>query len=75
MLNFTFKAKETHIYISSLVALLYQPYLHLSYMDHTSRVEYAINPLQRMKEGSQGVEFSIISLKSRKEYDALPNWL
>lgn len=34
-----------------------------------------MDPLQRMKEGSQGVESSVIGLISNKKSDALPNWL
>ena len=67
--------KGTDSNSSSLVAILYQPYLHLSWIDHAPLVNDAIDPLQRMKEGSQGVESSVIGLISNKKTDALPNWL
>lgn len=61
-------------YLSTLVAVLYQPYLHISWLDCPPRVK-AIDPLKRMKEVSQEVEFSVIGLISHKKSDALPNWL
>ncbi|KAF4630029.1 hypothetical protein G7Y89_g8117 [Cudoniella acicularis] len=63
------------IVCNSLVAVLYQPYLHLSWIDYPSGSQDKIDPLQRMKEGSQEVESSVIGLISNKKSDALPNWL
>jgi hypothetical protein len=60
---------------SSLVAVLYQPYLHLSLLENVYSGMNTIDPLQRMKEGSHEVESSVMGLISNKKWDALPNWL
>jgi len=63
------------IVLNCLIAVLYQPYLHLSWLDYTCPVDCIVDPLQKMKEGSQAVESSIINLMTNKQGDTLPNWL
>ncbi|TAQ84641.1 hypothetical protein B7494_g7038 [Chlorociboria aeruginascens] len=58
----------------SLLASLYQPYLHLS-VDHPALVGARIDPLQRMKDGAREVAISVRDIMSNKKSDAIPTWL
>lgn len=57
------------------MAGLYQPYLHLSWLEYTSLTELHMDPLQQIKKASQAVESSILFLISNEKTDDIPNWL
>jgi hypothetical protein len=60
---------------SSLLAGIYQPYLHLSSASIRMSAEGNKDPLQRIKEGSRGVAITVADVMSSRKSDSIPLWL